>query len=120
MVGEAFLGQVELEKPGDAFGAYLRRLREKRKLTLAAAETITPLIADVPGELHRLRREGRGIMFEGAQGTLLDVDQGTYPYVTSSNTTAGAAATGSGIGPCDIDYVLGIVKAYTTRVGGGP
>ncbi|MDN5874689.1 MAG: adenylosuccinate synthetase, partial [Sinobacteraceae bacterium] len=72
------------------------------------------------GELNRLRSEGAGILFEGAQGTLLDIDLGTYPFVTSSNTTAGAAATGSGIGPCDIDAVLGVVKAYTTRVGSGP
>jgi adenylosuccinate synthase len=60
------------------------------------------------------------VLFEGAQGTLLDIDQGTYPYVTSSNTTAGGACTGSGVGPCDVDYVLGITKAYTTRVGAGP
>jgi adenylosuccinate synthase len=66
------------------------------------------------------RKEGKSIMFEGAQGTLLDIDQGTYPYVTSSNTTAGGACTGSGIGPKDLDYILGITKAYTTRVGAGP
>jgi adenylosuccinate synthase len=87
---------------------------------LAQAEHIRPLIDDVPGTLHRLRSEGRSIMFEGAQGALLDIDHGTYPYVTSSNTIAGGAATGSGVGPRDIDYVLGIVKAYTTRVGAGP
>ena len=87
---------------------------------LAQAEQIRPLIEDVPGTLHSLRREGRSVMFEGAQGALLDIDHGTYPYVTSSNTTAGGAASGSGVGPRDIDYVLGIVKAYTTRVGAGP
>ena len=87
---------------------------------LAQAEQIKPLIEDVPGTLHRMRREGQSIMFEGAQGALLDIDHGTYPYVTSSNTTAGGAASGSGVGPRDIDYVLGIVKAYTTRVGAGP
>ena len=87
---------------------------------LAQAEQIRPLIEDVPGTLHSLCAQGRRIMFEGAQGALLDIDHGTYPYVTSSNTTAGSAASGSGIGPCDIDYVLGIVKAYTTRVGSGP
>ena len=87
---------------------------------LAQAEQIRPLIEDVPGTLHGLRRHGRSVMFEGAQGALLDIDHGTYPYVTSSNTTAGGAATGSGVGPRDIDYVLGIVKAYTTRVGAGP
>jgi len=87
---------------------------------LAQAEQIRPMIEDVPGTLHTLRRQGRSIMFEGAQGALLDIDHGTYPYVTSSNTTAGGAASGSGVGPCDIDYVVGIVKAYTTRVGAGP
>ena len=87
---------------------------------LAQVEQIRPMIADVPGELHALRRQGRSVMFEGAQGALLDIDHGTYPYVTSSNTTAGGAATGSGVGPRDFDYVLGIVKAYTTRVGAGP
>ena len=87
---------------------------------LAHAEQIRPLIDDVPGSLHNLRRQGRNVMFEGAQGALLDIDHGTYPYVTSSNTTAGGAACGSGVGPRDIDYVLGIVKAYTTRVGAGP
>jgi adenylosuccinate synthase len=87
---------------------------------LAQAEQIRPMIEDVPGTLHRMRRAGQSIMFEGAQGALLDIDHGTYPYVTSSNTTAGGAASGSGVGPRDIDYVLGIVKAYTTRVGAGP
>jgi len=87
---------------------------------LLQAEQIRPLIEDVPGTLHRLRAEGKSVMFEGAQGALLDIDHGTYPYVTSSTTTAGGSASGSGVGPCDIDYVLGIVKAYTTRVGAGP
>jgi len=87
---------------------------------LEQAEQLGSLLADVPGELHRMRREGRNLMYEGAQGALLDIDHGTYPYVTSSNTTAGGACTGSGTGPREIDYVLGIVKAYTTRVGAGP
>jgi adenylosuccinate synthase len=87
---------------------------------LAQAEKIKPLLEDVPGTLHKMRAQGRSIMFEGAQGALLDIDHGTYPYVTSSNTTAGGAASGSGVGPRDIDYILGIVKAYTTRVGAGP
>jgi adenylosuccinate synthase len=87
---------------------------------LAQGEQIAPLVDDIPGVLHRLRREGRNIMFEGAQGALLDIDHGTYPYVTSSTTTAGGAASGSGVGPRHLDYVLGIVKAYTTRVGAGP
>ncbi len=87
---------------------------------LAYAETIAPLVTDVTLELDRLRRGGGSALFEGAQGAMLDVDLGTYPYVTSSNTTAGFAGTGSGLGPRAFDYVLGIVKAYTTRVGAGP
>ena len=87
---------------------------------LAMAERIRPLVADTAGHLGRLQSEGKNLLFEGAQGTLLDIDHGTYPFVTSSNTTAGAAATGTGIGPAAIDAVVGIVKAYTTRVGSGP
>ncbi len=87
---------------------------------LAQGEKIAPMVEDIPGTLHRLRAEGKSIIFEGAQGALLDIDHGTYPYVTSSTTTAGGAASGSGVGPRDLDYVLGIVKAYTTRVGAGP
>ena len=83
-------------------------------------DRLIALIADIPGMLNAYRSNGENVMFEGAQGTLLDIDQGTYPYVTSSNTTAGGACTGSGVGPADIDYVLGITKAYTTRVGAGP
>jgi len=93
---------------------------QTRDTWLEMAERIKPLVVDVPGYLHGLREDDRNILFEGAQGTLLDIDHGTYPYVTSSNTTAGAAATGAGVGPGAIDYVLGIVKAYTTRVGAGP
>ncbi len=84
------------------------------------AEELMPLTTDVPEILHTARERGENIMFEGAQGSLLDIDHGTYPYVTSSNTTAGGTATGSGFGPLFLDYVLGITKAYTTRVGGGP
>jgi len=87
---------------------------------LGMSERLQPMVEDVTGVLHQLRREGKNVMFEGAQGALLDIDHGTYPYVTSSNTTAGGAATGTGVGPRYIDYVLGIVKAYTTRVGAGP
>jgi len=87
---------------------------------LAWGEELRPMVADVTGLLHRIRDEGGDIMFEGAQGSLLDIDLGTYPYVTSSNTTAGGTATGSGFGPLYLDYVLGITKAYTTRVGSGP
>ena len=88
--------------------------------TLAMAERLRPLAADVTDLLDGYRRRGERVLFEGAQGALLDIDHGTYPYVTSSNTTAGGAATGTGIGPRYLDYVLGITKAYTTRVGGGP
>jgi len=88
--------------------------------TLAMAEQILPMVADVSATLHQCRENNLSIMFEGAQGSLLDIDHGTYPYVTSSNTTAGGTATGSGFGPLYLDYVLGITKAYTTRVGSGP
>jgi len=88
--------------------------------TLALSERIVPLIADIPELLHQIQQEGGSVMFEGAQGALLDIDHGTYPYVTSSNTTAGNAGTGSGVGPRAFDYILGITKAYTTRVGSGP
>ena len=88
--------------------------------SLIMAERLRPMIIDVPNVLHKLRKEGKNIMFEGAQGTLLDIDHGTYPYVTSSSTTAGGASTGSGVGPKNLDYILGITKAYTTRVGSGP
>jgi len=81
---------------------------------------ILPLMADVTSILHDARTRGADILFEGAQGSLLDIDHGTYPYVTSSNTTAGGTATGSGFGPLYLDYILGITKAYTTRVGAGP
>ncbi len=87
---------------------------------LAFGEYVEPMKHDVAGLLHELRREGQRILFEGAQGSLLDIDHGTYPYVTSSNTTVGGACAGTGVGACDIDYVLGITKAYATRVGGGP
>lgn len=88
--------------------------------SLAHVEQIRPMVCDVAAELHKLRQDGRNVLFEGAQGALLDIDHGTYPYVTSSTTTAGGAASGSGVGPRDLDYILGIVKAYTTRVGAGP
>jgi adenylosuccinate synthase len=87
---------------------------------LAMAERVKPLVCDVTNELQNLRDVGANVMFEGAQGAMLDVDLGTYPFVTSSNTTAGFAGTGTGLGPRNFDYVLGIVKAYTTRVGAGP
>lgn len=87
---------------------------------LKIADLLISMIADVPALLENARKCGDKIMFEGAQGTLLDIDHGTYPYVTSSNTTAGGVATGSGFGPRYVGYVLGIVKAYSTRVGAGP
>lgn len=88
--------------------------------TLALCERIRPMVADVTELLFQHHRQDDNILLEGAQGSLLDVDHGTYPYVTSSNTTAGGAATGTGMGPGYLDYVLGITKAYTTRVGAGP
>jgi len=88
--------------------------------TLALAERIGPMVGDVPRLLYEAQQAGKNLLFEGAQGTLLDVDHGTYPYVTSSNCVAGAAASGAGIGPAGLHYVLGITKAYTTRVGSGP
>jgi adenylosuccinate synthase len=87
---------------------------------LNAAEIIAPITADITQILHELSQKGQSILFEGAQGAFLDIDHGTYPYVTSSNTVAAAASTGTGIGPRSLDFVLGIVKAYTTRVGAGP
>jgi adenylosuccinate synthase len=87
---------------------------------MSMGEEILPMSADVTDILHDLRKRGEHILFEGAQGSLLDIDLGTYPYVTSSNTTAGGTATGTGFGPLFLDYVLGITKAYTTRVGSGP
>ncbi|MDN3652868.1 adenylosuccinate synthase [Thalassotalea ponticola] len=87
---------------------------------MAIAPTIIAMMNDVSETLDQARKNGESIMFEGAQGTLLDIDHGTYPYVTSSNTTVGGVATGCGFGPRYLDYVLGITKAYTTRVGSGP
>ena len=88
--------------------------------TLALAPRLVPLIADVPRALYHANKAGKNLLFEGAQGSLLDIDHGTYPYVTSSNCVAGAAAAGAGIGPMHLHYVLGITKAYSTRVGEGP
>jgi adenylosuccinate synthase len=91
-----------------------------RDETLALAGELAPMIADVAALLQSAKARGESLLFEGAQGALLDVDHGTYPYVTSSNCLAGAAASGTGVGPQFLDYVIGIVKAYTTRVGTGP
>jgi len=87
---------------------------------MAIAPRLTRMIADVPRALYDAHKEGANLLFEGAQGTLLDIDHGTFPYVTSSNCVAGAAAAGAGVGPGMLHYVLGITKAYTTRVGSGP
>ncbi|NTV95644.1 MAG: adenylosuccinate synthase [Thiobacillus sp.] len=84
------------------------------------AERIKPMIGDVPRKLYEANKRGENLLFEGAQGTLLDIDHGTYPFVTSSNCTSGGASTGSGMGPSSMHYTLGITKAYTTRVGSGP
>ncbi len=87
---------------------------------MAMAEEIKPMVSDVTEALYQMGKRDESVLFEGAQGTLLDIDHGTYPYVTSSNTTSGGACTGTGVGPVNINYVLGITKAYTTRVGEGP
>ena len=93
---------------------------QTRDEALAFADELRPMVADVAALLQKARSDGQSLLFEGAQGALLDIDHGTYPYVTSSNCLAGAAAPGAGVGPQFLDYVLGIVKAYTTRVGTGP
>ncbi len=86
----------------------------------SVSDDLRPMVSDIVPVLQTLKGDNCRVLFEGAQGSLLDVDMGTYPYVTSSNTTAGGAALGSGVGPKDLDYILGIAKAYTTRVGEGP
>jgi adenylosuccinate synthase len=88
--------------------------------TLALAEKLQPMVADVSGEVNAIIRDGKSVLFEGAQAALLDVDHGTYPFVTSSNCVAGQAAAGAGVGPGQLHYVLGVAKAYATRVGAGP
>ncbi len=102
------------------FGADIVDFQQTLDQAMLHAERIRPLVADVPRMLYEANRAGHNLLFEGAQGTLLDVDHGTYPYVTSSNCLAGAASAGAGIGPQALHYVLGITKAYTTRVGSGP
>ena len=95
-------------------------LEETLDASLNRAEELRPMVGDVVERLGELHRSRANVLFEGAQGSLLDSDQGTYPFVTSSNTTAGAIGSGCGVGPMDLDYILGITKAYTTRVGSGP
>jgi adenylosuccinate synthase len=102
------------------YGVAAQDYQEILDTHLQMAERIRPMVGDTIDLLHNARKAGDNILFEGAQGSLLDIDHGTYPFVTSSNTTAGGTATGSGYGPLYLDYVLGITKAYTTRVGSGP
>ena len=102
------------------FGAETVDFQRTLDELLAIADSIRPMVKDVPRLLFEAQRAQKRLLFEGAQGTLLDVDHGTYPYVTSSNCVAGAAAAGSGVGPQALHYILGITKAYTTRVGSGP
>ncbi|MNQ80618.1 Adenylosuccinate synthetase [compost metagenome] len=101
-------------------GAEAVSASEVRDQAMALAPAIAPMVKDVSSNLYAMQQEGKRILFEGAQGALLDVDHGTYPFVTSSNCVAGAASAGAGVGPQQLDYVLGITKAYTTRVGSGP
>ena len=103
-----------------ALGAEPNDFREVNQQYLAAGAALTPFVANTVVCLHRALQSGREILFEGAQGTFLDIDHGTYPFVTSSNTTAGGACTGSGVPPHRMDRVVGVMKAYTTRVGEGP
>ena len=102
------------------YHAPLVDVEESLNALKSAAARITPLIVDVPAALEAARLAGKNIVFEGAQGALLDIDHGTYPFVTSSNTTAGGVASGSGVGPRTLDEVYGVTKAYCTRVGAGP
>lgn len=102
------------------YGAAPLDFDEELSKLLAIGEELKPMLGDVADELHRLCDSGSNILYEGAQGAMLDIDHGTYPFVTSSNTTAGGASSGSGVGLLEFDYVLGITKAYSTRVGNGP
>jgi adenylosuccinate synthase len=103
-----------------AFGAKPLNFKDVNAAYLEAGKALAPFVGNTVVFLHEALKAGREILFEGAQGTFLDIDHGTYPYVTSSNTTAGGACTGSGVPPHRMDRVLGVMKAYTTRVGEGP
>ena len=124
--GDRFKGKLEeiMDYHNFVLKNYFRTeavsLEENLEASLSYVDQLRPMVKDVVEELSRRRKSGENILFEGAQGSLLDIDQGTYPYVTSSNTTAGAIGSGCGVGPLDLDYILGITKAYTTRVGSGP
>ena len=113
-----------LELHNVALGGYLKSkpldYQPIFDLAMAAADRLAPMLADVGYRIYNANRAGANLLFEGAQGTLLDIDHGTYPYVTSSNCVAGNAAAGAGVGPDQLHYILGITKAYTTRVGSGP
>lgn len=111
---------TEVNRVLKAYGEKPVSFASIEKATLEAARTLKPLITNTVVFLHEAMRAGRPILFEGAQGTFLDLDHGTYPFVTSSNTTAGGACTGTGVAPNRIDRVIGVMKAYTTRVGAGP
>ena len=118
---EKFQAKVEeSNKILEAFGEKPIDFLEVKKAYLSAARKLAPYITNTVVYLHEAIKAGRNILFEGAQGTFLDLDHGTYPYVTSSNTTAGGACTGTGVPPHRIDRVIGVMKAYTTRVGEGP
>ncbi len=118
---EKFQAKVEeSNKILEAFGEKPIDFLEVKKAYLSAARTLAPYITNTVVYLHEAIKAGKNILFEGAQGTFLDLDHGTYPYVTSSNTTAGGACTGTGVPPHRIDRVIGVMKAYTTRVGEGP
>jgi adenylosuccinate synthase len=110
---------IENNRILQAFGAKPVSFREVNETYLAAGEKLRPLVANTVMYLHRAMERGKKILFEGAQGTFLDIDHGTYPYVTSSNTTAGGACTGTGVPPHRMDRVIGVMKAYSTRVGEG-
>src|SRR5213595_3562808 len=111
---------IENNRILQALGAKPISFRDVNKTYLAAGERLRPYVTNTVVYLHRAIERGKKILFEGAQGTFLDIDHGTYPYVTSSNTTAGGACTGTGVPPHRMDRVVGVMKAYTTRVGEGP
>ena len=120
---ERKLGEL-VELHNFALGSYLKSERLEAKpifeQAMQVAQQLMPMLADVGYRIHQASAAGANMLFEGAQGTLLDIDHGTYPYVTSSNCVAGNAAAGAGVGPDQLHYILGITKAYTTRVGSGP
>lgn len=121
LLREKVAGLVEAWRPSvEALGGEPPSAIQVADAVLACADEILPFVGDTTDALHRMREDGQRILLEGAQGTMLDLDHGTYPFVTSSSVTAGGACTGSGLGPTHIDRVLGISKAYTTRVGDGP